>query len=602
MKISIRTLIIVIVATLAGGLLLGRVFFGGSSESDHSHTEVINGETVWTCSMHPQIRQGEPGSCPICGMDLIPLEDDNGEGIDPMAITMSPTAMQLADIVTAKVGSQSAVKAIRVNGKVQEDERLIVSQSTHFPGRIEKLSVNFTGEFVSKGSVIANLYSPQLVTAQEELFEAYKIRESQPNLYRAAREKLKNWKLSENQIDHIISTGKVKDQFPILADQSGYVISKKVNLGDYVNRGQILYEIANLSRVWVMFDVYENDLSWIQKGDSIQFIISSLPGQNFKGKIDYIDPVINPKTRVTKARVVVNNEDRNLKPEMFASGEVKAALGSTGNEITVPKSAVMWTGKRSVVYVKQSTDQGMHFKMREVTLGPALGNAYVIEAGLEQGEEIAVNGTFSIDAAAQLAGKPSMMSPDGGAAMTGHNHGNMQMDGGSDMKMEEQPMMNHPEVNISIESYDVDQAFKDQIKNVYESYLPVKDAMIASDAGLANEKAKDLQKAISNVNMGLVKDEAHVTWMKDLAVLKSTTKMISTENDIERIRTMLSPLSDQLYHTLKKFQVKAEGYRQYCPMAFDNKGAFWLSDSEEILNPYFGNAMLTCGNVEEELK
>ncbi|WP_370090002.1 efflux RND transporter periplasmic adaptor subunit [Ekhidna sp.] len=601
MKISIRTLIIVMVATLAGGLLLGRAFYGGSSETDHSHTEVINGETVWTCSMHPQIRQGEPGSCPICGMDLIPLEDDNGEGIDPMAITMSPTAMQLADVVTAKVGSESAMKTIRLNGKVQEDERLIFSQSTHFPGRIEKLSVNFTGELVSKGSVIANLYSPQLVTAQEELFEAYKIRESQPNLYRAAREKLKNWKLSENQIDQIISTGKVKDQFPILADQSGYVISKKVNLGDYVNRGQILYEIANLSRVWVLFDVYENDLSWIKKGDSIQFAISSLPGQNFKGKIDYIDPVINSKTRVTKARVVVNNEDRNLKPEMFASGEVKAALGSTGNEITVPKSAVMWTGKRSVVYVKQSTDQGMHFKMREVTLGPALGNAYVIEAGLEQGEEIAVNGTFSIDAAAQLAGKPSMMSPEGGAAMTGHNHGGTNQSSSQPDHSQHQ-MSEQLEVNESKQAYTSNPKFKEQIQAVFTAYLPVKDALIQSDAKTAGREAKSLQAAIDKVDMKLVKEEAHIEWMKDLAVLQKATDAIRNETDVEMARMMLSPLSDQLFHTLKKFQIEVDGYRQYCPMAFDNKGAFWLSDSDKILNPYFGDAMLTCGNVEEELK
>ena len=423
MKISIRTLIIVIVATLASGLLLGWAFFGGSSEAEHSHTEVINGETVWTCSMHPQIRQNEPGSCPICGMDLIPLDDNNGEGIDPMAISMSPTAIQLANVVTAAVGSESAMKTIRLNGKVKEDERLIFSQTTHFPGRIEKLAVNFTGEYVSKGSIIASLYSPQLVTAEQELFEAYKIRESQPNLYRAAREKLTNWKLTKTQIDQIISTGKVTDQFPILADQSGYVTSKKVNLGDYVNRGQTLYEIANLSRVWVQFDVYESDMSWINKDDSIQFNISSLPGQTFKGKIDYIDPVINPKTRVTKARVVVQNNARVLKPEMFASGEVKAQLGKTSDQITVPKSAVMWTGKRSVVYVKLFSDQGLHFKMREVTLGPALGDDYIIKKGLEPGEEIAVNGTFSIDAAAQLAGKPSMMSPEGGAAMTGHNHG-----------------------------------------------------------------------------------------------------------------------------------------------------------------------------------
>ena len=585
-----------IVATLAGGLLLGWAFFGGSSEAEHSHTEVINGETVWTCSMHPQIRQNEPGSCPICGMDLIPLEDDNGEGIDPMAITMSPTAMQLANVLTAIVGSESAMKTIRLNGKVQEDERLIFSQTTHFPGRIEKLAVNFTGEYVSKGSVIASLYSPQLVTAQEELFEAYKIRESQPNLYRAAREKLKNWKLTESQIDQIISTGKTQDQFPVLAEQSGYVTSKKVNLGDYVNRGQTLYEIANLSRVWVLFDVYESDLSWINKGDSIQFNIGSLPGQTFKGKIDYIDPVINPKTRVTKARVVVQNNDRILKPEMFASGEVKAQLGKTVDQLIVPKSAVMWTGKRSVVYVKLSSDQGLHFKMREVTLGPSLGDAYIIEKGLEPGEEIAVNGTFSIDAAAQLAGKPSMMSPEGGAAMTGHDHSGM-----SQGSSQTNNQMNMLQVNESEVTYDSDPEFKEQLQAVFSAYLPVKDALIESDVNTAARKAEKLQKAINEVDMKLVKDEAHMEWMKDLSILKKSTEGIQNETDLEKARMMLSPLSDQLFHSLKKYQVEVGGYRQYCPMAFDN-GAFWLSDSDKILNPYFGDAMLTCGNVEEELK
>lgn len=597
MKISIRTLIVVIVATLAGGLLLGWAFFSGSSETDHSHTEVINGETVWTCSMHPQIRQNEAGACPICGMDLIPLEDDSGEGIDPMAITMSPTALQLANVVTAIVGSESAMKTIRLNGKVQEDERLIFSQTTHFPGRIEKLAVNFTGEYVSKGSVIASLYSPQLVTAQEELLEAYKIRENQPNLYRAAREKLKNWKLTESQIDQIISTGKTQDQFPVLADQSGYVTNKKVNLGDYVNRGQTLYEIANLSRVWVQFDVYESDLSWINKGDSIQFNISSLPGQTFKGKIDYIDPVINPKTRVTKARVIVQNSAGVLKPEMFASGEVKTQLGKMSDQLTVPKSAVMWTGKRSVVYVKLSSDQGLHFKMREVTLGSALGDAYTIENGLEPGEEIAVNGTFSIDAAAQLAGKPSMMSPEGGAAMTGHNHGGMNQE-----SSQSNNQMNMLQVNEAEQTFDSDPKFKEQLQVVFSAYLPVKDALIESDVNTAVKKVENLQKAIDEVDMKLVKDEAHIEWMKDLDILQKSTEGIQNETDLEKARMMLSPLSDQLFHTLKKYQVEVGGYRQYCPMAFDFQGAFWLSDSDEILNPYFGDAMLTCGNVEEELK
>jgi len=585
--------------TLSVGLLLGWIFFGGDPEPEHSHTEIINGEMVWTCSMHPQIRQNDPGTCPICGMNLIPLEDDDAS-IDPMAVTMSETAMQLANVVTDVVGSNSATKSIRLNGKVQEDERLVFSQTSHFPGRIEKLSVNFTGEFVRKGSALAELYSPQLVTAQEELLEANKIKESQPNLFRAAREKLRNWKLSESQIDQILISGEVKDQFPVLADHTGFVITKKINLGDHVNSGQSLYEIADLSRVWIVFDVYENDLPWIDIGDPIEFQINSLPGEIFQGKIDFIDPVINPSTRVTNARLVIQNPNGTLKPEMFATGEVKAELGRPDNQLTIPKSAVLWTGERSIVYVKLQSTQGTLFKMREVTLGPSLGETYVVVKGLEQGDIIAVNGAFSIDAAAQLAGKPSMMSPEGGAVTTGHNHNGIHP--ASSSSDHSQHQMGGPiEVNETVITYESDPAFKKQLGAVFSAYLPVKDALIQSDVKLATLEAKKLYNAIEKVDMTMVKGEAHMEWMKDLGVLREATNGILNEPDMEKVRTMLSPLSDQLFHTLKKFQIKVEGYRQYCPMAFESKGAFWLSDSDEILNPYFGDAMLTCGSVEAVL-
>lgn len=597
MKNLLQNKYVLIGLTLVIGALIGWVIKPSSNGThpEGEHDLTMNEQGVWTCSMHPQIRQNEPGSCPLCGMDLIPVESD-ADMSDPMAVSMSPTAMQLANVMTQIVGSAKASKTIRLNGKVMENEQQVYTQSSHISGRVENLSVDFTGEYVQKGQTIATLYSPELVTAQQELFEAQKIKASQPELFEAARKKLLNWKLTNAQIDQILENGKPIETLPIRAEKSGYVKEKKVNLGDYLKQGMPIYVLADLSKVWVMFDAYESDMQWIKKGATIDFTISSIPGEKFTGKISYIDPVINPKTRVSMVRVEMNNPENQLMPEMFASGVLQTG-SSSKEEVIVPKSAVMWTGSRSVVYVKQASDQGMHFKMREVTLGAALGDSYVIKSGLEAGEEIATNGTFSIDAAAQLAGKPSMMSPEGGVPMTGHNHGGGQTNGESN----EKPVMNHPEVNMSEGMYDASDKFKNQIKAVYESYLPVKDAMISSDAKLANEKAKSLQKAISNVNMGLVKGDAHVTWMKDLAVLNSATEMIAKENDIKNIRMMLSPLSDQLYHTLKKYQVETNGFRQFCPMAMDNKGAFWLSDSNKILNPYFGDAMLTCGNVEEEL-
>jgi membrane fusion protein, copper/silver efflux system len=424
MKTDRKTTIIA-ASTLAAGLLLGWLIFGdadGSSADDNSQEVAVESETTWTCSMHPQIRQDEPGDCPLCGMDLITVDEDEGE-TDPMAIRMSATALELAGVRTVQVNTTEAVKTIRLTGKVEADERLVHSQSSHIPGRIEQLKVAYTGAYVRKGDAIASVYSPELVTAQEELFEAQKTKETVPRMFNAAKEKLKNWKLTDAQVDQLLAEGTAQETFDIQADVSGYVMGKKVNRGDYIRTGEALYEIADLSRVWVLFDLYESNLSWVKKGATVDFTVGSLPGESFEGTVSWIDPVIDPRTRVARARVEFNNSSLQLKPEMFVTGTVAATLPDRAESIVVPKSAVMWTGKRSLVYVRSDTDQGVSFVMREVILGPALGDSYIIESGLQEGEEIAVSGTFSIDAAAQLAGKPSMMSPEGGQKMTGHDHG-----------------------------------------------------------------------------------------------------------------------------------------------------------------------------------
>ncbi len=574
-------------------------------ESTHEHTVDENG--VWTCSMHPQIRQNEPGSCPICGMALIPLEDDEG-GEDVLAIKMSNTAIQLANIVTRQVSKGNPTKEITMTGKVVEDERRVTSQSSHIPGRIESLNVNFTGDYVRKGQTIATIYSPMLITAQQELFEAQKIKDTQPALFDAAKRKLSNWKLTDNQIDEILAGNEPLTTLPILAETSGYVKEKMVNEGDYIKQGASLYTVSNLSRVWVLFDAYEADLQWVKIGSQIEFAVASIPGKTFNGEVTYVDPVINPGTRVAKVRVELANTDNLLKPEMFVSGKLKA--DSKGEEaLIVPKSAIMWTGKRSVVYVKSATDQGVSFRMREVTLGSAYGDNYIVEEGLEDGEEIAVNGTFSIDAAAQLAGKPSMMSPEGGKAMTGHDHGNIsgsshQMDNSDDLMFDVE--INEFD-NVLIEGLDEDQLQKVQQSafEIFQLYLPVKNALIETDADKAKKAALPLVAKIKSIKTSAnqhINSSAHQEWMKDLDVLMKTTEYITQESDVENIRGALSPLSDQLYQTILKFEVETGGYRQFCPMAFDNMGAFWLSDSDQVLNPYFGDVMLTCGNVEEELK
>jgi membrane fusion protein, copper/silver efflux system len=565
-----KSTIIIALSTLVIGLLVGWLIFGGTSQQDtdddHDHdVETTAGEEeVWTCSMHPQIRQNEPGDCPICGMDLIPLEDEDEEGSDPAAISMSKTAMQLASVQTAKVGTAEPVKTVRLNGKVETDERRIASQSSHIPGRIEEMMVSFTGDFVSKGQAIASVYSPDLVTAQEELFEAEKIKDSQPQLFNSAKEKLRNWKLSENQIEKILQSGAPRETFNVLADVSGYVTSRKANLGNYISRGQTLYEIADLSRVWVLFDVYEQDMPWVKKGDKVSFTIQSLPGETFEGNISFLDPVIDPKTRVAKARIDISNSGLKLKPEMFASGTVEAKLPAKAGNLSVPKTAVMWTGKRSLVYVKAETETGVNFMMREVTLGPALGDSYLIESGLDEGEEIAVSGTFSIDAAAQLSGKPSMMQ-----------------------KPESKTM-------------ETPQAFREQITTVAKAYFDVKNALVDDDPETAQTAAGKVIGTLGKVDMGLLEGDAYHHWMELQKQLEDASGMISETADIEKQREHFNTLSEAMLETTESFGLEIDKtYRQFCPMAFDDKGAFWLSESNEILNPYFGDMMLNCGEVKE---
>jgi Cu(I)/Ag(I) efflux system membrane fusion protein len=397
---------------ILGGIFLGWLFFHSRheiSDRDQQMTQTSQ-TTIWTCAMHPQIRMPQPGKCPICGMELIPLNQKNVD-IDPEAVHLTKEAAQLANVMTSIVIRQRPVKDVRLYGKVQADERLLQSQVAHVPGRIEKLLVNFTGEEVQKGQILALLYSPELVTAQQELLEAAKTKQLQPEIYEASKERLRQWKLPESQIATIEDSGTIRNHIEIMSNTNGIVTARRVNNGDYVNPGTVLFEVADLSKVWVMFDAYESDLQFLKKGDPMEFTVQALPGEKFAGKISFIDPVIDPVTRVAKVRIETGNQSGRLKPEMFVSGIVKAELDGYRNKLVIPKSAVLWTGSRSIVYVKQVDTGEPVFKMREIGLGPMLGNSYVITDGLTEGEEIVTQGTFSVDAAAQLEGKPSMMNP-----------------------------------------------------------------------------------------------------------------------------------------------------------------------------------------------
>jgi Cu(I)/Ag(I) efflux system membrane fusion protein len=585
------------------GFLAGWIFFhpgkgNRSNENQDGHEHSVQETTTWTCSMHPQIRQDKPGQCPICGMDLVPVQTMDSEtgNADPDEIQMSESAARLADIQTTEVMRGTPVKELFMQGKVEPDERNIAELTARFGGRIEKLFVNFTGQNVIKGQKLATIYSPELVTAQNELLEAISYKESRPALYTAAKGKLRLWDLTEEQISGIEEEGEPQMYFEILSPITGTVMMRHVSLGDYVKEGNALFKVVDLTKVWVMFDAYESDLPWIKPGDMVDFTIPSLQGEPYSGRVTYIDPFIHPGTRVARVRVELNNPGLRIKPEMFIKGRLQSAIAESANEIIIPKSAALWTGKRAVVYVKVPDRKSPTFLYREITLGPEAGNFYVVSEGLREGEVIATNGVFKIDAASQLAGLPSMMNPEGGKVSLGHDHGSMSSGSLTDLTVSQTMEMNTEEYVIKAE-------FKEQLQDVYDSYVEMKDAFVASDANMVRDKAGILKAKLGEVDMGLLQGDAHMDLMEQIGKMNVALQNISDNGDIEEQRLAFTEFNDVYYQSIKEFGLHhGTVYYQYCPMANGDKGAFWFSNIREIRNPYFGEAMLSCGETRETLE
>ena len=538
------------------------------SETDgHVHEE----GQIWTCSMHPQIRQPEPGQCPICGMDLIPVAKEE-KGSDNLTLKMSERALKLANVETAVVKGNSVTKILTLNGRISEDERKIFSQTSHFPGRIEKLYISFTGEYVKAGQPLASYYSPELVSAQEELFEAKKYEKSNPALLRAARTKLKLWKLTDEQIRALEEGGKIQEEFPILADRSGYVIEKKINAGDYVRLGQELYRMADLSSVWVLFDAYEDDLIWIKEGQKVEFTVKSIPGKKFEGHVNYIDPVIDEKTRVAEIRAELSNPESILKPEMFVVGRVEARLNSRSSSIVVPRQAVLWTGRRSVVYIKVKDSEAPAFRMREVVLGPALGESYIIKSGLEPGEEIVVNGTYMVDAASELSDKPSMMD-------------------------QEPPDAEDPFSDVPDYRKQTPDQFKELWSAVMRNYLDLQKALVDADVEGAEKAAKRMLELLPPEKGSGLPRVAESYWKGRQTAISRALELITTVSSIDEQRKAFIDLSKEIARGAKAFGGGEQLYLFFCPMANQDQGAYWINDLEKVANPYFGKMMLNCGSV-----
>jgi len=583
---------IIYIGILVVGLILGGLLFGGNSNKDteHNHDSIAESNQMWTCSMHPQIMQPEPGNCPICGMELIPAVTGS-DGLLADQFKLTKNALALANIQTSVVG-QGMVdgNTIKLSGKIVENEEANMVQVSYFSGRIERLKVSFTGEQVRKGQLLANIYSPELYAAQQELITAASLKESQPALYKAVRNKLKLWKLSENQINQIETSGKVLENFPVYATVSGTVSEKLVEQGDYIKQGQPLLKISNLNTVWANFDVYENQIGLFKKGQAVLITTNTYSNKEFKAKVDFIDPILDTRTRTVKLRVVLSNTNEIFKPGMFVEGRIERMTSNKEQVLTVPASAILWTGERSVVYLKPNPDQPV-FEMREVVLGNQVGDEYEVLEGLNIGNEIVTNGTFTVDAAAQLQGKKSMMNKDGGKAMTGHE-GHIGM-GETTSKTNEDHSNMTERLKVSVD-------FQNQLKMVFNDYVILKDALVKDDSDISKKAANDMLKSLGKIDMELLTDKnAHNRWMSIAKGIKTSANSIAGTTQIKEHRNHFKGLSAQLTLAVQLFGINQKVFKQFCPMADSNKGAYWLSLENEIRNPYYGAAMHNCGSVEK---
>lgn len=571
---------IIYIGFLLLGLVIGWIVFKGKSAPEGENTEhnhVEHTEQIWTCSMHPQIRQPEPGDCPICGMDLIPLEENANE--NPLVFTMSDNAVKIANIQTTVLGeSVNSENGIVISGKIKSDETVSSSIVTHVAGRIEKLYISYTGQSVSQGQKVVDIYSPQLIAAQKELIEANKVKSTNSTLYQAAYNKLKNWKLNDKQIQSILDSETIIETFAIYAQFSGVVKTKKVSVGDYLKEGGVLFDIQSLSKVWAVFDAYETDIANINVGDPIVFTTTSYPDEQFTAKINFIDPLINPSTRTVSVRANVQNLNSKLKPDMFINGRIERTPNQKST-LLVPKSAVLWTGKRSVVYLKLPNEAVPSFEYKNIEIGETIGDSYIIISGLESGDEVVTNGAFVIDASAQLNNQASMMN---------QNLISSEID---------------TEI-IDLPDYksETNEEFKRQLNHLLSSYYTLKDALVEDNAKEAKEKANHLIQSLDKIDMKLLKGDAHLYWMAQQQIIKENGKKLANTDEIQEQRDFFNKISNAMISSIKAFGTTTVVYEQFCPMAKDNKGAFWLSASSEILNPYFGATMLNCGEIKNEIK
>lgn len=584
---------------------------------------------IFTCPMHPQIRQPSPGRCPICGMALVPASGAGIADLDELSVKIEPAQRRLANIQTAKVERGSIEATLQTVGAIAVDESRQATIAAYIDGRIERLFADYTGVDIKKGDHLAVLYSPQLYAAQVEYVEARRaaansgglqaVRQAQESLATNTRQRLREYGMTDEQITELESAGKAQSRLTIYAPQGGTVIEKLAVEGNYVKAGDPIYRIAELSTVWLVLRLFPEDATRVRFGQRVEAVVQSLPGETLLGRIAFIDPTVDAKTRTVGVRVELLNERGRLRPGDYAQARIDLPIGPQGKvfdkdlagkwispmhpqiirdeagqcpicgmdlvptsrygfaeepvpqptSLYVQRSAVLLAGGNSIVYVETKPGR---FEIRPVTVGPILRDKIVILGGLKAGESVATAGNFLIDSQMQLAGKPSLIDPSRAIAKGKERKG--------------------PLVLEQVEVKPIGGEAGKKLEALYAAYFEVQKALAADKIPPA-VAAQSLHKAASELEDVTTLPESSVKLVQDIAAKSEHLHHL----DLAGARKGFRPIS-QAVVTLAT-QVRNEGAQTpfthfYCPMV-PGGGADWLQPGDDLLNPYFGSEMLRCG-------
>ncbi len=612
---------VITLALVLGAFIVGRGMESGAMRASPSAAGAPPGSEdrpqVWTCSMHPQIRLPNAGPCPICFMDLIPLRA--GSDGDPTApvLTLSPSARTLAEIQTSPVLRKPASVDVRMVGLVEYDATRIHNVAVLSEGQIDRLFVQYAGARVKQGEHLATFYSPQVLTAGNELVAALSSPRpvglaGEMNLSDVAQQRLNLLGVPQDHIDHILRTKTNPRSYTIYSPIDGVIRSIEVHQGRWLETGGDLVELVDPSRMWVLLDAYERDLPFIRYGQHVELRVDALPGRTFEGFVAFIPPELDPRTRTAKVRLTVANADGALRQGMFVRAALKVGIradasvfapdlsgvwlcpmhpemqaaepghcdicamslvaaatngrSDTSHPLLIPATAPLVTGRRAIVYVERSPGE---YEGREISLGLRAGDEYVVLDGLQEGERVVTRGNFKIDSALQIEARPSLMSPtsappDEPALPTA--------------RLPSSPEDRAAARPIWVASVALARALADS--NLEAARADAE--RLAHALRHASSPNRPIHDALRSAADAVAPTIAHVQHM-DLDALR--TAFHEWTGALVRLADQLGPPDDL---TL---------YLQHCPMAFDNKGGDWLLDQDEILNPYYGAAMLRCGET-----